>query len=417
MNMPLKAHRKTSLARWQRVRAMVSGKVFSQACHLALALVLLLGSNAVTADDETIRFATFNIAMGLEAEGELARRLEQGDDERLRQVAEVLQRVRPDVILLNEFDYNPAVDQAALLIQNYLSVSQGGQEPISFGYSFAAPVNTGIDSGYDLDLDGIMGEPEDALGYGEFPGQYGMLVLSRFPILEDDVRTFRNFKWADMPAPQRPVNEDGTRYWDNDTWRDLPLSSKSHWDIPIKVDRFTVMQLLASHPTPPVFDGPENRNGRRNHDEIRFWSDYVTPGRWDYIYDDNSRHGGIARGKHWVLVGDLNADPKDGDSLIDAVDRLIDNREVNSSCVPTSTGGQRASRTQGGVNLEHVGNPAHDTADFNDQYTGNLRVDYVLAGRRSDVHGCGVFWPAPEMGLDDLIEVSDHRLVWMDLSF
>ena len=39
------------------------------------------------------------------------------------------------------------------------------------------------------------------------------------------------------------------------------------------------VHVLASHPTPPTFDGAEDRNGRRNHDEIRFWADYVSPGR------------------------------------------------------------------------------------------------------------------------------------------
>ena len=56
------------------------------------------------------------------------------------------------------------------------------------------------------------------------------------------------------------------------------LSSKSHWDVPVKVGGHTV-HVLASHPTPPTFDGEEDRNGRRNHDEIRFWADYVSPGK------------------------------------------------------------------------------------------------------------------------------------------
>ena len=33
--------------------------------------------------------------------------------------------------------------------------------------------------------------------------------------------------------------------------------------------------LLASHPTPPVFDGDEDRNGKRNHDEVRLIADYI----------------------------------------------------------------------------------------------------------------------------------------------
>ena len=35
------------------------------------------------------------------------------------------------------------------------------------------------------------------------------------------------------------------------------------------------MHVLVSHPTPPTFDGPEDRNGLRNADEIAFWKQYV----------------------------------------------------------------------------------------------------------------------------------------------
>ena len=49
---------------------------------------------------------------------------------------------------------------------------------------------------------------------------------------------------------------------------DVRLSSTSHWGVPVDVDGSTV-RFLVSHPTPPVFDGAEDRNGTRNHDEIR----------------------------------------------------------------------------------------------------------------------------------------------------
>ena len=54
----------------------------------------------------------------------------------------------------------------------------------------------------------------------------------------------------------------------------LRLSCKIHWDVPVQIGSETV-HFLVSHPTPPAFDGPEDRNGRRNHDEIRFWADYI----------------------------------------------------------------------------------------------------------------------------------------------
>ncbi|HET9858622.1 MAG TPA: endonuclease/exonuclease/phosphatase family protein, partial [Nocardioidaceae bacterium] len=113
-------------------------------------------------------------------------------------VAEIIQRTRPDVLLINEFDFvedNVAVD---LFRDNYLEVGQNGAEPIEYRYSFVAESNTGIPSGLDLNNDGTIGGPDDAFGFGFFPGQFGMVVYSRYPILEEQVRTFRKFLWKDM---------------------------------------------------------------------------------------------------------------------------------------------------------------------------------------------------------------------------
>ena len=117
-------------------------------------------------------------------------------------------------------------------------------------------------------------------GFGFFPGQFGMVVYSKYPIAYEDVRTFRKFLWEDMPGNLIP-----RPFYSPDEVEILRLSSKSHWDVPIQIGRKTV-HFLVSHPTPPVFDGSEDRNGRRNHDEIRFWADYITPGKSSYIYDD-----------------------------------------------------------------------------------------------------------------------------------
>ena len=381
------------------------------------ALLLVLGlAPALASAQTTVRFATYNVAMGLEEAGELQRRLAAGDDERLRKLAAVLQLKRPDVILLNEFDYQAGADTAGLFNRNYLAVPQpGGGEPIEYPFSFSAPVNTGVDSGEDLDLDGETGGPGDALGYGDFPGQYGMLVLSRYPIDADGARTFRRFLWSDMPAALRPYDERRQPWWPDEVWQTLPLSSKSHWDVPIQVGRFDTVRFLASHPTPPTFDGPEDRNGRRNHDEIRFWVDYLSQGDGEYIYDDDGQQGGVARGEVWVLAGDLNADPRDGDSIDAAIEELVNDRKTNRSCIPSSAGALEASRRQGGVNAEHRGNPKYDTADFDDERAGNLRVDYLLTGRRTDIVACGVFWPASGEPGAELIDLSDHRMVWMDV--
>ena len=117
-----------------------------------------------------------------------------------------------------------------------------------------------------------------------------------------------------------------------------------------------------------------------------------------------------------MIAGDLNADPRDGDAAKNAVGQLLGYPGIDSSCQPESTGAIEASAEQGGANLKHQGDHAADTADFNDEYTGNLRLDYLLPSDGLTIRGCGVFWPAANEDTHELVDVSDHRLVWLDIS-
>lgn len=359
-----------------------------------------------------VRFATFNASLNRTAEGELATDLADGENAQAQNVAETIQRTRPDVLLVNEFDYAPGNED--LFRENYLEVSQNGAEPMDYPYAYIAPSNTGIPSGVDLNRDGTVDGADDAFGFGFFPGQYGMVVYSRYPIDADAVRTFQTFRWADMPGNLMP-----TEFYSQEAQEVLRLSSKSHWDVPVEVGNKTV-HVLAAHPTPPTFDGPEDRNGRRNHDEIRFWADYVgSPKESAYIYDDEGERGGLKPGERFVVVGDYNADPRDGDSVNGAIDQLLDHRRINTTVTPASEGGVEQAFLQGGVNLEHRGDPAFDTADFSDP-PGNLRVDYVLPSRSLRIDDAGVFWPTSDDPLFRLVgtypfPTSDHRLVWVDV--
>ena len=373
----------------------------------------------------TLRAATYNLSLNRAEEGELVADLSTGDDAQAATVAEVIQHANPDVVLLNEFDYSGDADPYAaadLFRENYLEVPQGTGKPVEYPYAFVAPSNTGIPSGFDLNNNGTVGGGDDALGFGLFPGQYGMLVLSKYPIQHDRVRTFQDFKWQDMPGallPDDPATAAPADWYSAEELAVLPLSSKSHWDVPVRVGRETV-HVLAAHPTPPSFDGAEDRNGLRNHDEIRFWADYVRGGRAArYQYDDEGRRGGLRPGSSFVIVGDYNADPLDGDSVDAAIDQLLDNRRITDPR-PTSAGAPEASALQAGANLSHRGNPSLDTADFADTTPGNLRVDYVLPSRDLRVRDAGVFWPASTDPLSRLTGVfpfpsSDHRLTWTDL--
>ncbi|WP_460957935.1 endonuclease/exonuclease/phosphatase family protein [Parasphingorhabdus pacifica] len=388
---------------------------------IAAAALLLAGPTAVAAPDpperDPVRFATFNASLNRAAEGELLANLSTPDDEQARAVAEVVQRNRPDVLLLNEFDHVPANAAVDAFRDNYLAVGQRGAEPIDYPYAYAAPVNTGVPSGMDLDNDGTVGGSGDAHGFGAFPGQYGMVVLSKHPIAVGEVRTFQRFRWADMPGallPDDPATPEPADWYSPEELERVRLSSKSHWDLPIEIGGRTV-HLLAAHPTPPNFDGPEDRNGLRNHDEIRFWADYVDPSGSDHIYDDTGRRGGLEPGAPFVIAGDQNADPLDGDSVDGAVDQIrFAHRVVDP--LPGSPGGVEAAITQGGANDEHHGSPYLDTADFGDEAPGNLRVDYVLPSLPLTPTGSGVFWPTEDNDLARLNAASDHHLTWVDLA-
>ncbi|MEV0396900.1 endonuclease/exonuclease/phosphatase family protein [Polymorphospora rubra] len=408
-------------------RIAVRGGLLATAVMLA-ALPSVAAPAAAHGKGEDVRFATFNASLNRSAAGTLRADLSTPGNAQARTIAEIVQRNRPDVLLINEFDYDPVA--ARLFQDNYLSVGQNGAKPVSYPYRFIAPSNTGIASGFDLNNNGqVVTQPgtpgygDDALGFGDFPGQYGMVVYSQYPIDLRGARTFQNFLWKDMPGallPDDPATPAPADWYSPEELAVFRLSSKSHWDLPIKVGKRTV-HFLVSHPTPPVFDGPEDRNGRRNFDEIRFWADYVRPGSGRYIYDDQGRRGGLRPGSNFVIAGDLNSDPRDGDSIPGAAQQLLEHRWVNAGFTPSSRGAVEASALQGGANTTHRSNPKYDTADFADvPGPGNVRADYVLPSRGLVVRDGGVFWPVASDPLARLTGTfpfpsSDHRLVWLDL--
>ena len=372
---------------------------------------------------EPVRFATFNASLNRDMEGDLLKDLRSGDSSQIEAVAEIIQRTRPDVLLLNEFDYVRDYEAVDAFRKQYLRVGQDGADPISYPHAFVAPSNTGIPSGYDLNNSGTVGGPDDAFGFGFYPGQYGMAVLSRFPIDRKDVRTFQEFLWADMPGarlPDDPTTPEAADWFSEEELEVVRLSSKSHWDVPIKI-RGNTVHFLVSHPTPPVFDGLEDRNGLRNYDEIRFWADYITPGQDSaYIYDDDGGRGGLDEGEAFVIAGDQNSDPLDGDSVPGAIQQLTEHPLVVDP-LPTSLGAVEAAEKQGGANVLHDNPARYDTADFADTAPGNLRADYVLpSSTELEVVDAGVFWPVLSDPLSELTGVypfpsSDHRLVWVDV--
>ncbi len=392
----------------------------SRAGAAALALAASAWAPPGLARPSAVRVATFNL------EDVRPEHVATRDDPRLKRLALVIQALRPDIILLNEIAPEQA-DGAArarpertarLFAERYIGDVQDERIRPVFYNAFATASNTGVHSGLDLDRNGaIDAKPGsrdyggDSLGYGEFPGHYGMALLLRegFTVAFHEIRTFGKFLWKDMPGAILPsVSEDrpDRGWYTPEMLAVLPLSSKNHWDFPARLPSGAVVHLLCSHPTPPVFDGPEDRNGRRNHDEIRLWADYI--GGAPYVKDDRGKAGGLDPAAHFVILGDLNADPAKGDSRDNPIANLLfKSARVSGEFTPRSV-------------IETPRLEPTDTAAF------GLRVDYVLPSRSLKVLGGGVLRgpedvpalpdgaPAPALPRFERFP-SDHFPVWLDI--
>lgn len=376
--------------------------------RLALTILTLLVLPA-SAQPVKIRVATFNVEDVRTAD------LRDAENARMRDLARVIADIRPNIILLNEMAYDmpggpdvvpsePAGSNAARFVALHLADVEG----VPRYKAWMPPVNTGVPSGFDLDNDGtVRSTPpaagdaaagraygNDCHGYGTFPGQYGMALLvdERLTIDEANIRTFQRYPWTYMQGAFLPIDATGKPWFTGDEPTYVRLSSKTFADVPVKLPNGATVHLLCSHPTPPAFDGPEQRNRKRNHDEIRLIGEYIDDA--PFLVDDKDKEGGLGRFDSFIVLGDLNADPRKGDSFKNPIERhLKGNRRVRFDFTPTST-------------VQRPGLDPADTASF------KLRVDYVLPSRDIEVVGGQVWRHVPEGAA---AFPSDHFPVFLDV--
>ena len=298
-----------------------------------------------------------------------------GADPQVEAVLAVLAALDADILLMTGIDYDMGSAAAGAL------AARAG-----YGHVMALRPNSGVATGLDLDGNGRLGEARDAMGYGRFAGQAGMAVLSRFALLPDQARDFSGLLWADLPGAMLP--DDMTP----EVRAVQRLSTAGHWEVPVQLPG-GVLRLLAWYATPPVFDGPEDRNGRRNHDEAAFWLRLI--------------EGALPTpppAGNFVLLGQSNLDPSDGEGLPGAMVGLLTHPGLHDTAPRSASG-----RAEPG----HKGDPALDTAlyDF-----GGLRVEVVLPSAGLTVVASGVLWPPDNDPLAPVLAAaSRHRPVWVDL--
>ena len=346
----------------------------------ALAGAALLAALGLNAQADPLRIATYGPDLSRDGPGLLLRDLTRTGkkaDPQIAAVVQVITETRPDILLLTDFDWDH--DGRALTAFADLLAKAG----LDYPHRFAARPNAGMATDLDIDGDGRTRGAADAQGFGEFTGQGGMAILSRHPI--GPVIDHSGFLWRDLPGqimPKLPPEVTAA----------LRLSSSAHWDATITVAG-KPLHLLAMAATPPVFDGPEDMNGRRNHDELAFWLHHLPDAPF-------------------VLAGMLNVDPADGDGRADALARIM--AHVTDP-EPRSKGGAAA---KGGVNDGQKGDPALDTGDWpDDKPPGNLRADYVLPKKGLKILDAGVLWPEAGPMAEAARTASAHRLVWVDLDW
>ncbi len=393
---------------------------------LVLFLVVVPAHASIAVPADTLRVMTYNI------EDIRTEDLRNPQHPRLQKAAAVIQHLRPDILLVNEMAYDqpgapgyragePQGLNARRFVENFLATAQADSlQPLRYT-AFIAPTNTGLASGFDLDNNrdtvtavpaapppGPDGAPApqtaegrayggDAFGFGTFPGQYGMALFVRegLEILRDSARTFQLFRWADLPGAALPEDpETGEGWYSEEEEKAFRLSSKSHWDVPVRLPSGAVLHVLASHPTPPAFDGPEQRNVRRNRDEIKFWAEYLSGS--EALYDDAGHTGGLTEDAPFVLVGDLNSDPDEGAGR--AIRLLLGHPRIGAGEAPRAT---------------PAGQEPFPSLDADDTARWGQRADYVLPSENLRVLGAGVWRPTGAFAEE--AQASDHFPVWLDV--
>ncbi|NDK31547.1 endonuclease/exonuclease/phosphatase family protein [Nesterenkonia sp. Hz 6-5] len=324
--------------------------------------------------------------------------LSTGNHTQARAVAQTVQMNDPDIVVLTGVSYDKE-HQIAELLNSYLAAGQHSESGLDYPYTFTDGTNSGRESGVDLDGDGTIGGPGDAVGYGEYPGHYGTVIFSKYPIVEHEVRTFKEFLWSDVPDTSMTTGRDSSLESSV-----LRLNETSMWDVPVEVDGEHVHLISASVASPP-----EVADTNRGDDMRRVMADYVAGRAW-YLYDDAGETGHMDPGTPFVVAGVPAVRAGESENL----DVLLESPVI------------RDTRPEAVTEVPQEEHPAATSAaDPEDtrHVAGGRgeRASFVLPSASVDVSGSGIFWPAEgEHGYEvvdpDSAYGLDDRLVWLDLT-
>ncbi|MGB1208311.1 MAG: endonuclease/exonuclease/phosphatase family protein [Paracoccaceae bacterium] len=341
-------------------------------CALCLCAPMTLTASPFPAKPlGALRVATWHAPLSRKGPGLLLRDLLKGAKD-LAPVLDILRTSQADVIVLTRFDYD-ADGATARVLADALSPNTTTSDATPPDHApawhiFAPRPNTGMPTGRDMDGNGARHEARDAQGFGLFAGQSGVMILSRLPFEPTLAQTFTTLLWQNAPNTRMAADDPGRGV--------QRLSSTSHVAIPLRTTPPLWIASMAA--TPPVFDGPEDRNGRRNADEVALWRHWLD-GALPYPAPQTGA---------FVIAGNANLDPTQGEGLGGVMRDLLAHPRIQDPAPQGRYG------------------PA--TADWDTPRPGKLRVSYVLPSTALPVLASGVHWA------DDGLT---HRMVWVDIAW
>ncbi|CUH88300.1 3-phytase (myo-inositol-hexaphosphate 3-phosphohydrolase) [Phaeobacter sp. CECT 5382] len=349
---------------------------------LALAPLRLLSQtapgSATSPSTVPLRIASFNTELSRKGPGLLLRDIERGEDAQIEAVIALIAEIKPDILALQSIDWDYE-NRALKALERRLSLAGH-----AFPHLFARQPNSGLATALDLDGDQRLGGPGDSQGFGNYTGRSGIAVLSRLPIQHQSVTDLSSLLWRDLPGATLPRHPDGSPFPSVEAQAIQRLSATAHWALPVSLPDGRELVLLTFQATPPLFDGPEQRNLLRNRDEIHLWQrflDQALPAPFD-----------TPPTRRFVLAGGANLDPDTGAGDHQAIINLLNHPKLQDP---------RPQSAQAGLNTVHW------------PKAGQMRVDYLLPSQDLIVLDAGVLWP--ETPGSPAAKASRHRLIWVDL--
>ena len=116
---------------------------------LIITLLTLAFSNMTVAQETKLKVATFNVSMEalnyidhkygdpIDASERILSKALSSEHQQIKNIAEIIQTINPDIILLNEFDYQDDNNQSLkAFISHYLNKGQNGKNAIDFPYYY-----------------------------------------------------------------------------------------------------------------------------------------------------------------------------------------------------------------------------------------------------------------------------------------